>query len=307
LGRPGTTQKIFALAIVLPRLVDTFSFPSESGTFSSMLTARGGLGFIAIVTIWAPAFAGDDILRAPSAYDGWALRSLSKPDVPPTVSPAPGVDVTGQTASEPIVTWMPVPAGDVWLHGLEIPSPGEIAPAPAAPTVAQPYDPWSVAPNSRYEQARGPLKLGVETKAKAVNAPGPGLAPPDPWSVLTPGDTGEVKGRLDYETNHWELYGGAGFGLTTGAGPPSMSEKVEVGTYFKLPPALYGGKIGGGVEVNNLTERKARVEYRQLFGDTEGYLKAEHTVPPVGVAPGALPAPTTLPSTAIRAGLNRKF
>jgi hypothetical protein len=191
-----------------------------------------------------------------------------------------------------------------------MPSLSEVAPPPATPRAAQPYDPWSVAPNSRYEQARGPLKVGVETKVKAANAPGPGLAPPEPWSVLAPGDTGELKARVDYDTDYWQLYSGAGFGVVTGAGATAMSEKVEVGTYYKLPPALYGGMIGGGVEVNSLTERKARVEYRRAFGDIEGYLKAEHTVPPAGVTPGTLPvegAPVALPNTAIRAGLNRKF
>jgi len=239
-----------------------------------MITARCGLGLLAIWALCASAFVGE----APDATR---------------------VDVTGGPAADQIVEWMPVPSGDVWLEGIPgVHSLDETLLARPALSIPG-ADPVTT------PAAHGPLKLRVQ----ATVPPADGPVRPDPWAAPTTGDRGDVKGRVDYDLQHWQVYGGAGLGITTGSRPASFSDKVEVGTYYKLSPALYGGKIGGGVEVNNLTERKTRLEYRQSFGDTEGFLAAEHTRALNGLAPGIVSPETPLPTptTAIRAGLNRKF
>jgi len=192
--------------------------------------------------------------------------------------------------------------------------PGEIAPPTArvepftleAPLEPSPFltpprrsDPKP--PMTGFKADRGPFKLDVATKV--TTSPAPSMVPTiDPRLASDP--AGEVKGRVDYEGESWQLYGARGLGVTATPATPTIQDNVAVGTYYKLPPALYGGKLGAAVETASPTDRKARVEYRRSLGakETEGFLSVERGIAPPNPAPSPPP-----PATTFKSGFNIKF
>lgn len=113
--------------------------------------------------------------------------------------------------------------------------------------------------------------------------------------------TGEFKGRVEYDYNAWQFYGGTQRSVAANAdGTISVSNNFLGGTYYNLPDSLLGGKLGTGFEVNPEGDAKTRLEYRQMFGNTEGFIAAERTAP-------FQHTPDTTGSSALKAGLNRKF
>lgn len=257
-------------------------FPGASGNQSifRMNRARVGLSFIATLALCTFAQAGDATRR-------------------------PAVTITGAAASQPIIDWMPPPSGDAWLEVL--PDVSDLAPSDLLPQRAPArLEPEVLASTGPYEARRGPFKLGVESVIKPANAPKPSPVPAEPWAPFTAADDSEVKGRLELDQPHWQLYGAGALGVSAGTGPAAVRDTVAVGAYYKLPWLFQGGKIGGQFQVDNLADRKARVEYRHVFGDNEGFLAAERSLPSAGSldAP-ALTAP--IPNTSLRAGFNRKF
>lgn len=155
-------------------------------------------------------------------------------------------------------------------------------------------------PATGFKADRGPFKLDVTTKVTTSTAPSmvPAVDP-----RLAPDPAGEVKGRVDYEGETWQFYGARGLGFTAGPSAPTIQGNIAVGTYYKLPPVLYGGEVGAAIETASPTDRKARVEYRRSFGaDIEGFVATERSLAPQITT--TLPAP---PTTTFKSGLNVKF
>ncbi len=148
--------------------------------------------------------------------------------------------------------------------------------------------------------ADGALKWDVNsnvTTNKAATSVIP--VPPDPKTVGAAGGSGELKGEVRYAADQWEFYSAQRFGTSQADGSvPTFSDATVLGSLYKLPDSMAGGKIGASLELNSADERKARVEYRRPIGPAEGYISAEQTFPPV---------PVEEPPAAIRAGVNRKF
>lgn len=224
----------------------------------------------------------------------------------PTVS---NYDTTGLAA----LATETAPAKTESIDRLILRPPGEITPPTAriepftleAPPEPSPFltpprrsDPKP--PMTGFKADRGPFKLDVTTKV--TTPPAPSMIPAvDPRLASDP--AGEVKGRVDYEGESWQFYGARGLGVTASPATPTIQGNVTVGTYYKLPPALYGGKVGAAVETTSPTDRKARVEYRRSFGtDTEGFLATERSIAPLS------PTTTQVPSgTTFKSGFNIKF
>lgn len=121
-------------------------------------------------------------------------------------------------------------------------------------------------------------------------------------AITSSSGAGEFKGRVEYDYNAWQFYGGTQRSVVANAdGTISINNNFLGGTYYNLPDTLLGGKVGTGFEVNPLGDAKTRLEYRQMFGTTEGFLAAERISPFQHVSPDATG------SNALKAGLNRKF
>lgn len=120
-------------------------------------------------------------------------------------------------------------------------------------------------------------------------------------AITSSSGNGEFKGRVEYDYNAWQFYGGTQRSVVANAdGTISLNNNFLGGTYYNLPDSLFGGKVGTGFEVNPLGDAKTRLEYRQVFGNTEGFIAAERISPFQHAAPDA-------GSNALKAGLNRKF
>jgi hypothetical protein len=121
-------------------------------------------------------------------------------------------------------------------------------------------------------------------------------------AISSTGGSGEFKGRLEYDVNAWQFYGSTQRSLVANPdGTLSVNQNFAGGTFYSLPPSLLGGKVGTGFEVNPTGDAKTRLEYRQMFGNTEGFLAAERTSPFQHTNPDATG------SNALKAGINRKF
>lgn len=119
----------------------------------------------------------------------------------------------------------------------------------------------------------------------------------DPW-----GGTGAIKGRVEYDLNAWQFYGGTRRELVANPdGTIGVNHNFSGGTYYNLPPSVLGGKVGTGFEVNPVGDAKTRLEYRKMFGTTEGFLAAERSMPFQHVGPDVTGV------NGLKAGINRKF
>jgi hypothetical protein len=116
------------------------------------------------------------------------------------------------------------------------------------------------------------------------------------------GGAGAINGRLEYDVNAWQFYGGTKRVVVANAdGTVAVNNNFSGGTFYNLPPSLLGGKLGTGFEVNPTGDAKTRLEYRQMFGNTEGFLAAERT------APFQHTSPDVTGVNGLKAGFNRKF
>jgi hypothetical protein len=84
-------------------------------------------------------------------------------------------------------------------------------------------------------------------------------------------------------------------------GTLGVNHNFSGGTFYNLPPSVLGGKIGTGFEVNPVGDAKTRLEYRQMFGTTEGFVAAERATPFQHASPDVNAV------NGLKAGINRKF
>ncbi|HRF09972.1 MAG TPA: hypothetical protein PL193_15185 [Xanthobacteraceae bacterium] len=153
-----------------------------------------------------------------------------------------------------------------------------------------------------YEWNNGNWKANfganVSTSTGTTVIPSPHYA----GAISSSSGSGEFKGRVEYDYNAWQFYGGTQRSVIANAdGTISLNNNFLGGTYYNLPNSLLGGKVGTGFEVNPLGDAKTRLEYRQMFGNTEGFIAAERITPFQHTDPDATGA------NALKAGLNRKF
>lgn len=154
---------------------------------------------------------------------------------------------------------------------------------------------------TRLDYADGPMKWDLEstvTTKTTQTIPVPGANVPGAEAT---GGTGNLKGRVTYSAEQFEVYGSRNVGVEQqdriGA---TLKESTVVGSLYQLPGWMNGGKVGTSLELLPTNERKTRVEYRQSFGPAEGFVAAEQTFAPHQTDVKA--APTT-----VRGGLSRKF
>lgn len=206
---------------------------------------------------------------------------------------------TAPAATEPLDRLILRPLEEIWtptsrVEPFTLEAPSEPSPFLTPSNRSQPKP-----PATGFKADRGPFKLDVTTKV--TTAPAPSMIPAiDPR--LAPDPAGEVKGRVDYEGETWQVYGVRGLGVTANPATPTFQDSVAVGTYYKLPPALHGGKLGAAVETAGPTDRKARIEYRRSFGArSEGFLATERSIAPQSLTTQVAPA------TTFKSGFNIKF
>lgn len=197
-------------------------------------------------------------------------------------------------------------SAELWLDG--IPEAGNLS----LDALAQKARPRPVQETDRtlptsFGWNHGNWKANVGTNV-ATASTAPTVIPTDHYAGnITPsGGTGELAGRLEYDINTWQFYGGTKRALVANPdGTLAVNNNFSGGTYYNLPPALLGGKVGTGFEVNPLGDSKTtKLEYRQMFGSTEGFLSAERTTPWM-THPGL--ENTTTGVNALKGGINRKF
>lgn len=191
--------------------------------------------------------------------------------------------------------------GEMFPDGLPGPlTPQSFAAAYRLPAGVQPEAKKKTA--TKIEYSDGPLKWDVGTNVvthKVATTIIPAI--PDPRIIGgAAGGAGEVKGQLRYVGTEWEFYGVQSFGAHQADGAlPALHETTTIGSLYKLPGEMAGGKIGTSFALNSAHHRTTRIEYRQPLGGAEGFIAAESTF---------LPDPADhKPPTAIRAGVNRKF
>ena len=154
-----------------------------------------------------------------------------------------------------------------------------------------------------YTWDRGKWRANVGTDVTTA-APTPTVVPTDLYAgALSPsGGTGAINGRIEYDVNSWQIYGGTKRAVIAKPdGTLAAENNFQGGTYYNLPPSLLGGKVGTGFEVNPTGDAKTRVEYRQMFGTTEGFLAAERSTPFQHTSPDVTGV------NGLKAGINRKF
>lgn len=154
-----------------------------------------------------------------------------------------------------------------------------------------------------YTWNRGNWKANFGTNVTTATAT-PTVIPTDVYAAnLNPsGGTGAFDGRVEYDANAWQFYGGTKRSIVANAdGTLSANNVFSGGTFYNLPQQWLGGKLGTGFEVNPTGDSKTRLEYRQMFGNTEGFLAAERTTPYQHTSPD------TSGTNALKAGINRKF
>lgn len=151
---------------------------------------------------------------------------------------------------------------------------------------------------------RGGWTANLGAKVEAANGPITVIPAEAYYGNLNPsGGTGALTGRLEYDVSTWQFYGGTNRALVANSdGTLAVNSTLLGGTFYRLPDTIYGGKIGTGFEVNPVGDAKTRLEYRQIFGSTEGFVAAERTVPFQQHL-----APDTSGVNALKAGINRKF
>jgi hypothetical protein len=180
-------------------------------------------------------------------------------------------------------------------------TPGSIASTYRLPASARSSGPQKKLP-TKIEYADGPMKWDIGTNVTTRTTTSTVVPPiPDPQTIGgAAGGAGEVKGHMRYVGKEWEFYGIQKFGTQQSDGTaPTLHESTTVGSLYKLPAAMSGGKIGASLEMNSADERKTRIEYRQPLGPAEGFIAAEQTFLPVQTE--------HRPPAAVRAGVNRKF
>jgi hypothetical protein len=154
---------------------------------------------------------------------------------------------------------------------------------------------------TKLDYADGPMKWHLESSVTTNPTQTtiiPGSSMPGAEAA---GGTGNLKSRVTYSADQWELYGGRTVGVSQSDATGAMlQDSTVVGSLYKLPDWMSGGKVGTSFELLPTNERKTRVEYRQSFGPAEGFVAAEQTFAPHQTDVKA--APTTL-----RGGLSRKF
>lgn len=154
-----------------------------------------------------------------------------------------------------------------------------------------------------YNWNRGNWKANLGTKITTAS-PMPTVIPDylNPSATSSSGGAGAINGRIEYDVSSWQFYGGTKRELVANPdGTVAVNNNFLGGTYYNLPPAVLGGKIGTGFEVNPVGEAKTRLEYRQMFGTTEGFLAAERTTPFQHTGPDVTGV------NGLKAGINRKF
>jgi hypothetical protein len=157
-------------------------------------------------------------------------------------------------------------------------------------------------PPTSYNWNRGNWKANLGTNVTTAQS-SPIVIPSEHYAgAISPsGGAGEFKGRVEYDVNAWQFYGGTQRSIVANPdGTLSLANTFTGGTYYNLPTSLLGGKLGTGFEVNPVGDARTRLEYRQMFGTTEGFLAAERVAP-------FHANPDTTGSNALKAGINRKF
>lgn len=156
-----------------------------------------------------------------------------------------------------------------------------------------------------YKWENGGWQANISTSVAANSATTNPAAIPElnPNAFSPSGGTGYVDGRVAYDMNAWQFYGGTRRNVAANPdGTVALSNNFLGGTYYKLPPTLLDGKIGTAFEVDPLGDAKTKIEYRHTFGaHTEGFLSAERATPFQPVTPD--PAG----KHGLKAGINRKF
>jgi hypothetical protein len=154
-----------------------------------------------------------------------------------------------------------------------------------------------------YNWNRGNWRANFGTNVTTATASS-SVIPTDIYAgnVSPSGGTGAIDGRLEYDVNAWQFYGGTRRSLVANPdGTLGVNNNFTGGTYYNLPPSLLGGKVGTGFEVNPVGDAKTRLEYRKMFGNTEGFLAAERTTPFQHSGPDVTGV------NGLKAGINRKF
>lgn len=244
----------------------------------------------------------------PAAPDSDALstlirKSINEPEAKraPKPMPEPAAPLSDYSAG-PDYSTIPI---DLWLHG--IPE----TPVQSLDAIANSLQRYPAARQVTRQGFVIPKELGynqghIRAKFSAsVNSPeNTSVVPIETYAGAIPSpSTGVISGRVEYDATKWELYGGTNRNIVAEInGTATVSNTLIGGTYYKLPADLTGGKIGTGFEVNPVGDAKTRLEYRRMFGTTEGFVAAERTVPF-----HALPAQEYTPNLGIRTGINRKF
>lgn len=156
-----------------------------------------------------------------------------------------------------------------------------------------------------YKWVKGNWRANISTNVTTATATSNPAIPrelnPDAYAAI--GGSGHIDGRLEYDVNAWQFYGGTRRALIANPdGTLALNNNFTGGTFYKLPSSVFDGKIGTGFEVNPTGDAKAKVEYRHLFGaHTEAFLAAERS------APFQPAAPETGGTHGLKAGINRKF
>lgn len=210
-------------------------------------------------------------------------------------------------AQPDVSDWNTDSSADLWLNGIPDPE-GPSLDALAAkqkryPSYRAVEEPTKTLPTG-YDWQRGNWKANVGTNIRAAS-PASSVIPEylNPGYTDPSGGTGSLNGRLEYDVNAWQFYGGTKRELVANPdGTLAVNNNFLGGTYYRLPSSSLDAKIGTGFEVNPVGDAKTRLEYRQKFGvDTEGFLAAERTTPFQHAGPDVIG------NNGLKAGINRKF
>lgn len=203
--------------------------------------------------------------------------------------------------------WSADSSAELWLHG--IPE-GDSVSIDALAAKQKRYPGYrAVEEKNRklptaYNWENGNWRANVGTNVTTA-APSRSVIPDylNPGATSPSGGAGAINGRLEYDVNAWQFYGGTRRELVANPdGTLATNNKILGGTYYKLPSSVFDGKIGTGFEVNPLGDARTRLEYRQKFGtDIEGFLAAERSMPFQHASPDASG------NHGLKAGINRKF
>ena len=202
--------------------------------------------------------------------------------------------------------WNTYSSAELWLEGIPE-SPGISLDALAQKIQRYPgyraVEPRSASIPTSLDWNHGNWKANLGTNVTPATAP-PTVIPVEAYagSLSASGGTGAIDGRLEYDLNAWQFYGGTRRAVVANPdGTLTVNNNFSGGTFYNLPPSLLGGKLGTGFEVNPTGDAKTRLEYRHTFGDAEGFLAAERT------APFQHTGPDVSGVNALKAGINRRF